>query len=228
MNTRTRRVATVSALVVGGLLATTASAAAHVTAQPSTATQGGYTKIAFRVPNEEDKAATSSVEITFPSDHPIASVATRALPGWTAKVDKSTLAKPLASDDGQVTEAVSKVTWTGGKITPGSFEDFEVSLGPLPTDTTKLVFKAVQTYDNGDVMRWIDATAPGGAKPEHPAPTVTLKPKTAEPSVRTTAATTTESTTGATSLVLSVIGAVLALLAAVFAGLAWRRTRESA
>jgi hypothetical protein len=38
-----------------------------------------------------------------------------------------------------------------------------------------LVFKAVQTYDNGDVVRWIDTSTPGGAEPDHPAPTVTLR-----------------------------------------------------
>jgi hypothetical protein len=42
-----------------------------------------------------------------------------------------------------------------------------------------LEFKAVQTYDNGDVVRWIESTPPGGAEPEHPAPVLTLTSPTA-------------------------------------------------
>ncbi|AHH95514.1 DUF1775 domain-containing protein [Kutzneria albida] len=227
MDSRTRRTTAVGALVLGGLLTGVGSAAAHVTAQPSTAAQGGFTKIAFRVPNEQDKAATNSVEVSLPADHPIASVATRALPGWTVKVDKSALAKPVKTDDGEVTEAVSKITWSGGRIGPGSFEDFEVSLGPLPTDTSTLVFKAIQTYDNGDVVRWIDTAKPGGAEPEHPAPTLALTPKaTAEPVA--TKASVADSTSDSTGVLLGGIATVLAVVAAVFSVLAWRRSRESA
>ena len=45
-------------------------------------TQGSYTKIAFRVPDEEDSAATTKLEVTFPTDHPVASVEVRPVPGW--------------------------------------------------------------------------------------------------------------------------------------------------
>ena len=46
-----------------------------------------------------------------------------------------------------------------------------MSVGPVP-DVDKLEFKAVQTYDNGDVVRWIDPVVEGEEEPEHPAPTV--------------------------------------------------------
>ena len=34
-------------------------------------------------------------------------------------------------------------------------------------------FKALQTYNNGDIVRWIEPTPAGGEEPEHPAPVLT-------------------------------------------------------
>ena len=64
---------------------------------------------------------------------------------------------PLQTDNGQVTEAVSEITWTGGTIAPGQFDDFEVSVGPLPSDVDVLLFPAVQTYSDGTTVSWIQA-----------------------------------------------------------------------
>jgi uncharacterized protein len=145
-----------------------------VTVNPKEAAKGGFAKLTFRVPTESDTASTTQLEVSFPADHPLAFVSVKPVPGWTFSVTKEKLAKPISSDDGEVSEAVSKITWTGGKIAPGEFQEFDVSVGPLPTDTDSLVFKAVQTYDNGDVVRWIDEATPGGEEPEHPAPVLTL------------------------------------------------------
>jgi uncharacterized protein YcnI/predicted anti-sigma-YlaC factor YlaD len=218
-----KRLGVLGTIVVGGLLAATGSAAAHVTAQPNTATQGSYTKIAFRVPNEEDKASTVKLEVTFPADHPIASVETKAVPGWTVQVDKAKPTKTLKSDDGDVTEVVSKLTWTGGKIGPDGFEEFEVSLGPVPTDTDSLVFKAVQTYDNGDVVRWIDTTDGG----EHPAPTVKLTPKAATAAAAVTPAASSTSDSSTVPLIFGILGIVIGLVAGALAVLALRRGRTA-
>ncbi len=46
-------------------------ASAHVTVQGPGATQGGFTKLTFRVPTEKD-VATTKIEIAFPVDTPIA------------------------------------------------------------------------------------------------------------------------------------------------------------
>jgi uncharacterized protein YcnI len=170
----------VGALGLAGLLAAAAPAAAHVSVQPGQAEQGGYAAVEFRVPNERDDAGTTKVEINLPEDKPLTSVRTRALPGWTSAVEKKQLPQPITSHGKQITEFVAKVTWTanpGTKINPGSYEDFSVSMGTLPTDTDQLVFKALQTYESGEVVRWIDVPAPGAAEPEHPAPVLKLVPK---------------------------------------------------
>jgi periplasmic copper chaperone A len=68
---------------------------------------------------------------------------------------------------------VSKITWTGGTINPGEFQEFEVSAGPLPEDVDQVLFPSIQTYASGEVVRWIDEPVEG-EEPEHPAPVLTL------------------------------------------------------
>lgn len=217
-----RRVGVVGTLCALALVTLAGAASAHVTANPGTAQQGGYTKISFRVPNERDTASTTQLEVNFPTDHPIVSVETRAVPGWTATVQKVKLDKPIKTDDGEISEAVSRITWSGGKIPPGSFEEFDVSLGPLPTDTNQLVFKALQTYDNGEVVRWIDPPpADGAAEPEHPAPVVKLTPANATQAVVSTTGEA-PSSMGTWGVVLGVVGIALGLVGIVI-GLVNRR-----
>jgi uncharacterized protein YcnI len=168
------RIAAAAALAGPAVLLLAGPAFAHVTVQPEVAQKGSYTKVVFRVPNERDNASTTKLDVHFPADHPIASVETQPVPGWTAKVVTSKLAKPLTTDDGKVTEAVTEIVWTGGKVAPGSFQEFPVSLGPLPSDTDKLTFKALQTYSGGEVVRWIQVPRAGQDEPENPAPTLTL------------------------------------------------------
>jgi len=162
------------------------SAFAHVTVNPREATQGGYAKLAFRVPNERDNAGTTKLEVNFPADHPFASVSVRPQAGWTYTVDRTKLATPIKVHDNEISETVSKITWTGGEIKPSEFNEFEVSVGPLPSDVDSLTFKALQTYSNGEVVRWIEEAAPGG-EVERPAPVLKLTKAATTATTATTA-----------------------------------------
>jgi periplasmic copper chaperone A len=176
------------ALATGAAIVLPATSAfAHVTVNPREATQGGYAKLAFRVPNERDNAGTTKLEINLPADHPFASVSVRPRSGWTYSVEKAKLATPVKAHDHEISEAVSKITWTGGTVKPGEFEEFEVSVGPLPDDVDALTFKALQTYSDGEVVRWIEEAAPGGAEVERPAPVLKLTKASATATTATTA-----------------------------------------
>src|SRR3954451_4175449 len=76
-----------------------AAASAHVTVNPNTATQGGYTKVTFRVPTERDDASTTKVEVAIPTDKPIASVSLKPVQGWTAVSETAKLTTPIKSGD---------------------------------------------------------------------------------------------------------------------------------
>ncbi len=153
-------------------------AAAHVTLNPTTAAPGGYGAFDVRVPNEEATASTTRIQLFLPTDHPIASVSVQPVPGWTVATKQGKLDKPITTDDGTVSEAITEIDWTGGAIKPGEFQQFPVSLGPLPDNVKTLYFKALQTYSDGTVVRWIDLPQ-GSAEPDHPAPSITLAAATA-------------------------------------------------
>ncbi|MEV4894305.1 DUF1775 domain-containing protein [Nonomuraea sp. NPDC055795] len=175
-----RRAATVLAAASALTLGLAAPALAHVTINPGTAEQGGFTKVAFRVPNERDDAGTTKIEVAFPTDHPLAFVKVKPVPGWTVKVTEGKLPQPVKTEFGDLEEAVTKVEWSGGKINPGEFQEFEVSMGQLPKDVDQLVFPTTQTYSGGEVVKWADAPKSDGTEAEHPAPVLKLTPATTD------------------------------------------------
>ncbi|WP_030215594.1 YcnI family protein [Streptomyces sp. NRRL WC-3626] len=175
------RIAAAAAVAGVAVLTVSTPSFAHVSVQPEgTAAKGGYAVVDFKVPNERDNASTTKLEITFPTDHPLASVMPQPVDGWDAKVTKSKLDKPLEMHGKKIDEAVSKVTWTakGDGIEPGFFQKFPVSVGTLPEDADELVFKALQTYSNKEVVRWIEVPQEGQEEPEHPAPVLALSEAT--------------------------------------------------
>ncbi|MGI5291608.1 YcnI family protein [Nonomuraea polychroma] len=174
-----RRAATVLAATAALTAGLALPALAHVTIQPGTAEQGAFTKVAFRVPNERDNASTTKIEVSFPADHPLAFVSVKPVPGWAVKVTESKLATPVKTEYGDLEEAVTTVVWSGGKINPGEFQEFEVSMGQLPKDTDRLLFPTKQTYSNGEVVDWSEAPKADGTEPEHPAPLLKLVPAAA-------------------------------------------------
>lgn len=187
-----------SAALIGttGLIALAGAgmASAHVTAQPSTVAKGSTGEITLRVPDEDAHAGTIKVALTLPLDHPIASVSTKPVPGWTAQTTTTKLDKPVRTDEGaELTEAVRTVTWTadpGTRIEPEQFQEFTFLAEQIPESTDQLLLPATQTYDNGDVVQWDQPpAAPGAPEPEHPAPSVTLVAKTTTQTVTPTSAT---------------------------------------
>lgn len=175
---------TAVAAVAASALAAPAAADAHVTLQPNTAAAGAFTVENVRVPNERDKASTVKVDLQLPHGFVFASYEPKI--GWSVKVTKAKLAKPIQTDDGPIDEEVRRITFTGhgpnGKIGPGQFMDFPLSVQIPGKAGDKLTFKAIQTYSNGEVVRWI-----GAPDSETPAPIVTVT--TAQGSAHTSAAT---------------------------------------
>jgi uncharacterized protein len=248
------RIAAVGALAGCAVLVLSGPAFAHVSvAAEGTAAKGGYATVNFKVPNERDNASTTKVEVNFPTDHPLASAQPEAVPGWKIKVTRAKLDKPIELHGEQIDEAVSKVTWTatGKGIEPGYFQKFPLSLGQLPEDTDELVFKALQTYSNKEVVRWIEVPQSGQEEPEHPAPVLALSAasgdhhgsstaasdesedakdaknaKNAEAASQETAAEPADSS-DTTARVLAVVGIVVGAAGVAYGVLAGRRRTEA-
>ncbi|KUN65136.1 hypothetical protein AQJ46_27500 [Streptomyces canus] len=237
----------VAATAVSAVIVLSSPAFAHVSVQAEgTAAKGGYAVVDFKVPNERDNASTTKLEVNFPTDHPLASVMPEPMPGWKIEVTKSKLAKPLELHGEQITEAVSKVTWTAATkdsgIQPGYFEKFPVSIGALPENADELVFKAIQTYSNKEVVRWIEVQEDGAEEPETPAPVLALSAASEDGHHGSTAAeeadaktenaaATTEADAGdssdTTARVLGVVGIVVGALGVAYGVLAGRRRSDA-
>ncbi|MFJ7413105.1 YcnI family protein [Streptomyces sp. NPDC098077] len=241
------RIALAGGVAASTVLLIAGPAAAHVSVQPvGEAAKGGYATLNFKVPNERDQASTVKLEVNFPADHPLSSVTPQAVPGWKIDISKSKLDKPLVVHGKKITEAVSKVTWTAdeGEIAPGYFQQFPVSVGALPEDADQLVFKAIQTYDNKEVVRWIEEPTAGGEEPDSPAPVLKLTAaaedghggaaddakKTDDHKAADTEASAKESSTAAsssssdtTARTLGIIGIVIGIAGIAFGVLAGRR-----
>ena len=174
---------TVTSLAVAAvlLLAGAGVASAHVTvAAPGVTTGQSDATIIFRVPDESATASTVGLKVAFPLDHPIAGVLVAPVPGWTATMVSTKLAKPITTDDGTITQVVSEIDWAADAasgIKPGFFGQFTVIAGQLPDGVNSLTFKAIQTYSDKTVVSWIEQAAAGSStEPDHPAPELKLLP----------------------------------------------------
>ncbi|BFP53749.1 MULTISPECIES: YcnI family protein [Streptomyces] len=241
------RIALAGGVAASTVLLIAGPAAAHVSVQPvGEAAKGGYATLNFKVPNERDQASTVKLEVNFPTDHPLSSVTPQAVPGWKITIDKSKLDKPLEVHGKKITEAVSKVTWTAddSEIAPGYFQQFPVSVGALPEDADQLVFKAIQTYDNKEVVRWIEEPTAGGEEPDSPAPVLKLtaaaddhhggaaddakeaddhKAADTEASAKESSTAASSSSSDTTARTLGIIGIVIGVAGVAFGVLAGRR-----
>ncbi|MET7527617.1 YcnI family protein [Streptomyces sp900116325] len=236
-STRTalRRAGTVAALATAGVLTAAGVAFAHVTVHPESYAKGATDGVlTFRVPNEEDTADTTKVQVFLPVDHPVLGVLVTPQDGWTAKVTTTRLKTPVRTDDGTITDAVSDITWSGGRIRSGEYQDFDVAFGQLPHDTEQLGFKTLQTYSDGKVVRWIEETQKGAEEPESPAPVLKLTAGTAgDESAPMTAsssepeATAKASSSDSTARGLGIAGLVAGVLGLVAAGVALARGRNA-
>jgi uncharacterized protein YcnI len=165
---------TVAAVVLAIALAAPAGAHAHVSLHPNYIPAGANVTLGIRVPNEETKTNTVKVDVSVPPG--FLDVSTQVIPGWSAKVLHTKLAKPVKTDAGTVTDRVSEIIWTADRtqtgIPPGSFETFPISTAMPDQNGQTLTFKAIQTYDDGTIARWI-----GPPSADKPAPTVYVAKK---------------------------------------------------
>jgi uncharacterized protein YcnI len=139
MTARTRSV--VLAGVVAAIAAAAPAAQAHVQVRPTTAAPGDSVLFQILVPGESE-ARTTEVALQVPDG--VLPFSWEDTPGWTRRV---TLA-----DDG----SIDVVRWRGRLATDG-FVRFAF-LAATPEQEGEIAWRAIQTYDNGEKVRWIGPT----------------------------------------------------------------------
>jgi uncharacterized protein YcnI len=164
-------------LVTAGFLVLAPAAIAHVTVNPDEAAAGSFARFAIRVPTERPDAST--VEIRMQLAEGLFFVSFQPKPGWKRTVRMEKVSPPAEVFGQEITERVAEVTWTGGQIAPGEFDEFGMSARVPEEAGTELVFPTIQRYSSGEVVRWI-----GPPDADQPAPRVTLTPAEEEEPAR--------------------------------------------
>ncbi len=163
-------------LTLGSLLLVPA-ASAHVTVNPGEVPSDSFSRFAIRVPTERADADTTKVVLQLPEG--LFFVSFQPKEGWTRTVTTEKVDPPVELFGETYSERIATVTWEGGKIAPGEFDEFGMS-AKVPAEVGTLTFPATQTYSNGEVVRWI-----GAPDSDAPAPQVELteavQEETAEP-----------------------------------------------
>ena len=218
-----------------------AAAQAHVSVHPNEVPTGSFATLDIRVPNEMESANTVKLAVQVPPG--FLDISTEYMPGWSAKVMTSKLAKPVQTDDGEVTEQVREIVWTGdgqqGVIPPGQFVNFPISTEIPGKQGEELTFKVLQYYDDGEVVRWI-----GGPSSTEPAPRIDVTAaggvlqdvagsETAPPSPGATPAeqggeVTSSSSSGGASKGLGIAALIFGALGLLAGGAALLRSRRAA
>ncbi len=173
---RVRRRGALAGVVLAAALLVPAAAEAHISVHPNTVPAGAFATLDVRVPGEQEGAHVTKLDLLLPSG--FTSVDYQNVPGWNVSEVQKKLTKPIQTDDGPVNQEVSQIiwTWTGplGRVDNGQFIDFPLSVA-IPGDAAgkTLKFKAVQSYSNGQIVRWIEPSL----NDPNPAPTINVTAK---------------------------------------------------
>src|SRR5271169_2993955 len=97
--------------VIGAVVVAASPAWAHVEIDPSSEPKGATAVFAFRVPTESPTASTVRLDVQFPTNEPFANVLVQQKTGWTFTTQSAPLPKPITTDDGTFTSAVTEVSW---------------------------------------------------------------------------------------------------------------------
>ena len=150
------------------LAATALPASAHIGVNPPSVPRGSeVATLRFEVPNESDTASTVKLEVQLPRRPAIDFVRVQPIAGWSVRYEP----------DGVAGDGIPTVVWEGGAIAPGEFQEFGIRIGPFPKKGKVVRFKAIQTYSDGEVSRWIQEPVKGTPEPQYPAPSITLTAK---------------------------------------------------
>jgi uncharacterized protein YcnI len=237
----------IAALAAAGALLGPAAAQAHISLHPNTIPAGAFATLQLSVPGEQEGVHVTKVDTLLPPG--FTSVAYQNVPGWSVKIINQKVSPPLQTDEGPVNEEVSQIIWTWsgplGMLNNNQFIQFPMSVAiPGNLAGQALEFKTLQSYSNGQLVRWIDPSLSA----EHPAPRINVTAKggviedvvgkEAGPTPEQAAsgqgapartATLAKSSTGASRglAVAALILALLALLVGVAALAASRRSRAA-
>jgi uncharacterized protein YcnI len=146
---------------------------AHIVLEQKSAMAGSYHKATFMVGHGCDGSPTIGIDIEMPE--PMAVVKPMPKAGWQLSTKTAPLAVPMSLHGRPITETVSRVSWKGGPLADGHYDEF-VLLLQLPKRTGPLYFKVAQLCESGR-SDWVEIPATGqGGRLKLPAPVLDVQP----------------------------------------------------
>jgi uncharacterized protein YcnI len=181
------RVVTVVAVAGVAVLGLAGPALAHVEVSADRTTAGAENvTLTFNGEAESDDSGISSERVVLPTGiAPSAVTLVKAPAGWT------------------FTPTADGFTVGGKALKVGVDAVWKVKIAKLPDGETRLSFKTLETYSDGEVVRWIEIQEQGKDEPDNPAPLVTLKPGPSAAPATSAAPTSAAPTSAAPSVELS-------------------------
>lgn len=167
---------TTFAALTAALLAMPVPALAHVGLESSQAPAGSTYKAVLRIGHGCDGSPTREIRVKVPDG--MVGVKPMAKAGWEVTTVKGPLAVPYVSHGKAITEGVTEIHWTGGRLPDEQYDEF-VFRGQLPDKPGETLYiPVVQLCERGE-HRWIDIPAAGrkGDDLKEPAPGVRLTDK---------------------------------------------------
>jgi uncharacterized protein YcnI len=132
---------TFTAAVFACMLVASAVASAHIQVRPAVVAPSDAVEFTVLVPGERDPAWTTRVELKLPVG--LLPFSYGETPGWKRSLIKASNGR------------VDRIVWTG-RLAPDGFAAFSFLAG-TPDQPGSLTWKALQTYNDGEVSRWIGA-----------------------------------------------------------------------
>ena len=168
-------------LGAAGACAWLGTALAHVTLERPETPVGASYKAVLKVPHGCDGSPTTAIRVRLPAG--IIGVKPMPKPGWQLNIVNGKYPKPFTLRGAQVTEGVTEIGWSGGKLADAHYDEFvftSVIADELAAGQT-IHFPVVQECEKG-VHRWIeipkgDHSDGHGAGSAEPAPGLRLLPR---------------------------------------------------
>jgi uncharacterized protein YcnI len=150
------------------------AASAHVTLENREAPVGAGYKAVLRVPHGCEGTATVSIRVRIPEG--VIGVKPMPKPGWTLTTVTGKYPKTYSLFHAQVSEGVTEIAWTGGKLLDAHYDEFvfQTNLTDDLVAGKMLYFPVVQECEKG-VHRWIEIPAEGKGAGDYPEPAPGLK-----------------------------------------------------
>ncbi len=146
---------------------------AHATLEVNEATQGGVYKGVVRIGHGCNGSPTLNVKIKIPEG--IVNVKPMPKAGWTVSTVKAPLAQPYESHGKTITEGVSDITWSGGKLLDEHYDEFvfRSSISARAEAGSTLYIPVTQTCETGQAA-WTQIPVAGEDAKNLKSPALTL------------------------------------------------------